>query len=63
MSQHNSNTIEPNKHQPTTPTHPTDFEPSLGEKQPVAPFSLMFFTYPVLMIIAILAIAMFFRVW
>lgn len=37
-------------HNPPRPTN--EDEPSLGEQQPEAPFSLMTFTYPLLLILA-----------
>lgn len=63
QSPNNSQYVEPTQPLPETPKHPTDKQPSLGEQEPGAPFSLMFFTYPILVIIAVLALALIYRVW
>lgn len=46
----------PKGHHPPTPT--TENQPSLGEQQPDAPFSLMTFTYPLLLIVAMFVLGL-----
>lgn len=50
----------PKEHNPPTPEN--QGQPSMGEEQPGAPFSLMTFTYPLLLILAMFLLGFFFWV-